>query len=222
MQSYIRRAPDSTLGVLYPINKMPRSFLQSLGCAVPSRLEVEGTLVLQPLAITLHTADLLSVVVWDGIGYGTGRGVDTVTLNALVERAFFLNSHIELVTMIKHQVQNNRHTRRQRVGEKRGKGKKGSYSFNVFPDSCISGIEYCSSKERSNQPSCRHEPHRRKPCCKQRIDSKTRAKCSIISALHERSQTKECGSHRTEAACHYADLSPRPAQLKESVPCELT
>ena len=85
MQSYIRRAPDSTLGVLYPINKMPRSFLQSLGCAVPSRLEVEGTLVLQPPPVTGDAADLLAVVVWRGVREGGDGGVDAVALDAAEE-----------------------------------------------------------------------------------------------------------------------------------------
>lgn len=89
MQSYIRRAPDSTLGVLYPINKMPRSFLQSLGCAVPSRLEVEGTLVLQPPPVSSNATNLLAVVIRWRVGQrGRGR-IDAVALDAVEEGGIF-------------------------------------------------------------------------------------------------------------------------------------
>jgi hypothetical protein len=91
MQSYIRRASDSILGVLYPINKMPRSFLQSLGCAVPSRLEVEGTLVLQPPPVSSNATNLLAVVIRWRVGQrGRGR-IDAVALDAVEEGGIFLD-----------------------------------------------------------------------------------------------------------------------------------
>lgn len=55
---------------------------------------VVRALVLQPLAISLHTANLLSVVVRDGVGDGVGRGVDAEALDAVVELFLFLQGFL--------------------------------------------------------------------------------------------------------------------------------
>ena len=44
-----------------------RNTLQSLGRPVPARLEVEGTLVLQPPSVSSNTTNLLAVVVRWGV-----------------------------------------------------------------------------------------------------------------------------------------------------------
>jgi len=57
---------------------------------VPSCLEVEGALVLQPPPVTCDTADLLAVVVWRRVCEGGDRRVDAVALDAVEEGGVFL------------------------------------------------------------------------------------------------------------------------------------
>ena len=62
-----------------------RNTLQSLGRPVPARLEVEGTLVLQPPPVSSHATNLLAVVVRWGVRERRGSRVDAVTLDAVEE-----------------------------------------------------------------------------------------------------------------------------------------
>lgn len=57
---------------------------------VPSCLEVEGALVLQPPPVARDTADFLAVIVWRGICEGGDRRVDAVALDAVEEGGVFL------------------------------------------------------------------------------------------------------------------------------------
>jgi hypothetical protein len=61
-----------------------------LAASVPSRLEVEGTLVLQPPPIPRYTANLLAIVVWRRVRKGRGGRVDSVSLDAAKETGIFL------------------------------------------------------------------------------------------------------------------------------------
>lgn len=56
-------------------------------------LAVIRPLILQPLAITLHTTDLLTIVIRNGISNGVGRGVDTEASNAVEEFLLFLYTY---------------------------------------------------------------------------------------------------------------------------------
>jgi hypothetical protein len=62
-----------------------------LAASVPSRLQVEGTLVLQPPPVSCYTADLLAVVVRRRVRKGRGGRVNSVSLDAAEEARVFLH-----------------------------------------------------------------------------------------------------------------------------------
>jgi hypothetical protein len=51
---------------------------------------VVSPLILQPCSVSLDTADLLAIVVWDGVGDRVGRGIDAVLADAIEEFLLFL------------------------------------------------------------------------------------------------------------------------------------
>lgn len=72
--------------------------MSCLGDEVPT-LAVVGPLVLEPLSVSLYTANLLTVVVGDGIGDRVGGRVNAVLANAVEE--FFLFLEIEKTVCIR-------------------------------------------------------------------------------------------------------------------------
>ena len=55
-------------------------------------LAVVGTLVLQPLSVSLHTANLLAVIIGDRVRDRVGGGVDAEPADAIKELLLFLRS----------------------------------------------------------------------------------------------------------------------------------
>jgi hypothetical protein len=53
-------------------------------------LAVVSPLILQPLPITLHTTDLLAIVIRDGVGDRVGGWVDSETTDTIKEFLLFL------------------------------------------------------------------------------------------------------------------------------------
>ena len=53
-------------------------------------LAVIHTLILQPLAVSLHATDLLAVVIRDGVSDGVRRGINAEALDSVVELLLFL------------------------------------------------------------------------------------------------------------------------------------
>lgn len=53
-------------------------------------LAVVSALVLEPLSVSFHAANLLAVVVWDGVGDRVCGGINTVLADAVEEFLFFL------------------------------------------------------------------------------------------------------------------------------------
>lgn len=70
-------------------------------------LAVIRPLILQPLAITLHTADLLTIVIRNGVSNGVGRGVDTEASNAVEEFLLFLHTQPTISIHVSSQQQLN-------------------------------------------------------------------------------------------------------------------
>lgn len=55
-------------------------------------LQIERSLILQPPSVILYAANLLAVVVWDGVLRARGGGICPVALHAGVERLLFLHT----------------------------------------------------------------------------------------------------------------------------------
>lgn len=63
--------------------------MPSLGNEVAA-LTVVSPLVLQPRAVSFNTTNLLTIVVWNGVGDGVGRRINTVLADAIEEFLLFL------------------------------------------------------------------------------------------------------------------------------------